>query len=103
MCVCVCVWGGGVCVCLCVIFKDILYPMLLINVENNSVKGATAMVYNSTATYGLRLILYTGAKLWNDLFSILNDDGKHGVSKSPFKILTTDHLVPTFSPSDKIS
>ena len=50
-----------------------------------------------TTTYGLRSISYTGAKLWNDLLPVLNNDVEFGVFKSSLKILSTDHLDPTFT------
>ena len=51
-----------------------------------------------TTTYGLRLVLYTGVKFWNDLFPMLSDNVEPGVFKfkSLLKISSTDHLNPAF-------
>ena len=50
-----------------------------------------------TTTYGLKSISYTGAKLWNDLFPILNNNVELDVFKVSLKILNTDHLDTTFT------
>ena len=52
-----------------------------------------------TSTYGLRSVSYTGAKLWNDLSTLLSNDVEIEDFKSLMTIFTddTDHLDPTFT------
>ena len=58
-------------------------------------KGATAKEKDDDVW--LKINSYTGAKLWNDLLPVLNNDVEFGVFKSSLKILSTDHLDPTFT------
>ena len=58
-------------------------------------KGATAKEKDDDVW--LKSISYTGAKLWNDLLPILNNDVEFDVFKSSLKILSIDHLDPTFT------
>ena len=49
-----------------------------------------------TTTYGLRSILYTGAKLWNDLSPVLSDETDLSDFKRFANDLHEENLDPTF-------
>ena len=49
-----------------------------------------------TTPYGLRSISYTGAKFWNDLLPILNNDVEFDVFKSSLQLFLQKYLPTTF-------